>query len=69
MIGMLDASTGEVVAGSFTGPIGELITSEAFSPDGQCIASCSEDGVIRMWNVTTGEAAILFLLFSNPLCA
>jgi WD40 repeat protein len=35
--------------------LGALVTSVAFSPDGQHIASGSFDKTIRVWNVTTGE--------------
>ncbi|KAL6816933.1 WD40-repeat-containing domain protein [Trichoderma camerunense] len=32
----------------------EAITAFAFSPDSQTLASASEDGMIRLWDVTTG---------------
>ena len=48
-----DATTGEIVAGPFTGHT-DRVTSVAFSPDGQCIASASQDHTIRVWDSTTG---------------
>jgi WD40 repeat protein len=50
-----EASTGEVIAAPFTGHT-DGIVSVVFSPDGQCIASASEDRTIRVWNSATGEA-------------
>ena len=47
-----DILTGQVVF--LTGHQG-TITSAAFSPDGQTIASGSNDKTIRVWDVTTGQ--------------
>ncbi len=49
-----DATTGETVAGPFTGHT-DSVQSVAFSPDGHYIVSGSRDRTIRVWNATTGE--------------
>src|SRR6266404_6166141 len=49
-----NATTGETVAGPFTGHT-DRVWSVAFSPDGHHIVSGSTDGTIRVWNATTGE--------------
>src|SRR6266478_1061382 len=49
-----NATTGETVAGPFTGHT-DSVNSVAFSPDGHHIVSGSDDGTIRVWNATTGE--------------
>ena len=52
-----NATTGEMVAGPFTGHT-DLVWSVAFSPDGQHIASGSDDGTICVWDATTGEMVV-----------
>ena len=42
------------MAGPFTGHT-DLVSSVAFSPDGQYIVSGSKDETIHVWNATTGE--------------
>src|SRR6266446_5162573 len=54
IIHVWNATTGETVAGPFTGHTG-LVLSVAFSPDGYHIVSGSNDRTIRVWNATTGE--------------
>jgi WD40 repeat protein len=49
-----NATTGEIVAGPFTGHT-DSVWSVAFSPDGQHIVSGSDDQTICVWNATTGE--------------
>jgi WD40 repeat protein len=49
-----NATTGETVAGPFTGHT-VRVNSVAFSPDGQHIVSGSDDQTIRVWNAMTGE--------------
>ncbi|NJL69956.1 MAG: hypothetical protein HC894_31695 [Microcoleus sp. SM1_3_4] len=34
-----------------------LVSSVAFSPDGEAIASGSQDQTVRIWNAKTGECA------------
>ena len=53
---MWNATTGETVAGPFTGHT-DWIRSVAFSPDGQRVVSGSHDGTIRVWNVSTRGTA------------
>ena len=49
-----NATTGETVAGPFTGHT-DSISSVAFLPNGQHIVSGSDDNTIRAWNAMTGE--------------
>ncbi|WP_416349259.1 WD40 repeat domain-containing protein [Leptolyngbya sp. CCNP1308] len=41
----------------------QIVWSVAFGSDGQVLASCSEDGTIRIWNTETGDC--LRVLRSN----
>src|SRR6266702_1214077 len=54
IIGVWNATTGEAVAGPFTGHT-DSVTSVEFSQDGQRIVSGSDDRTIRVWNATTGD--------------
>ena len=51
-----NATTGEMVAGPFTGHTGP-VRSVDISPDGQWVVSCSSDQTICVWNAITGEVA------------
>ena len=52
-IWVYDAHTGEELA-LLSGHTGSVL-SVAYSPDGRIIASGSDDGAIRLWDVSTGE--------------
>src|SRR5262245_48069529 len=52
-IQLIDITTGEMVA-SLKGHI-YTIYDLAFSPDGERLASASQDKTVRIWNVATGE--------------
>lgn len=42
-----------------TAPRGEILSAR-FSPDGRRVAAWSQDGVLRVWNATTGELVGMF---------
>ena len=46
--------SGDVVAGPFEGHT-DYVTSVAFSPDGACIVSVSNDPTIRVWDTRSGD--------------
>ncbi|MBE9046880.1 PQQ-binding-like beta-propeller repeat protein [Pleurocapsales cyanobacterium LEGE 10410] len=53
---LLDASTGQVLKTLSEPSEGtEQIASVTFSPDGQVLASGSNDGVVKLWSVVTGQ--------------
>jgi WD40 repeat protein len=54
---LLDARTHETVA-RFAGHE-ERVFKAAFSPDGSCLASCSKDRTVRLWQVETGACRVL----------
>lgn len=54
-----DAASGKNVAPPFCGHEGPIY-SIAVSPDGTRIASSSQDGTLRMWNINSGKALAPF---------
>lgn len=50
----------------FTGPGSHLITSLAFSPDGQTLAAASGYGIVRLWNLQDGTLQGRLSTMGNP---
>jgi WD40 repeat protein len=58
--------TREAIACPLTGHTGRVFCV-AFSPDGQCIASASEDHTIRLWDAPMGALARPFLRYTKSV--
>jgi tricorn protease-like protein len=54
---LLDARTHETVA-QFSGHESRVFKA-AFSPDSRCLATCSQDRTVRLWQIGTGECRVL----------
>jgi WD40 repeat protein len=63
VVKLQDIQTNQVIQ-SFEGHTAS-ISSVAFSPDGQKLASASEDGDVRLWNTQTGQLIYSFQGYPN----
>jgi WD40 repeat protein len=65
MVRLWDSATG-TVRQTLEGH-GQSVSSVAFSPDGQLLASASEDGTIRIWDSGTGTVRRRLIRYGKPL--
>ena len=62
-----NAETGEEILKFRAHPGGEWMTDMAASPDGQRIATCSDDGTARVWDASNGKQLVVFKGHSQPV--
>jgi len=64
---LFDLRTGTAARRFRVGGGGSGFTCVGFAPDGSCVATGSDDGVVTLWDAATGEALVAFDRHEGPV--